>query len=549
MIKAFIVEQLLRIRPSTNVPTVAGELAVAASDSNKLKYHNGSTVEEIVQKPLLDAHIDDTTAAHAASAIANTPAGNVAATTVQAAIDELQTDIDTRATTAALDAHINDSADAHAGSAITNTPSGNLAATTVQGALNELQTDVDTRLTASSAAALTNKTFDADGTGNSISNIENADIKAAAAIDFSKLATLSSANILIGSAGNVATACAVTGDISLTNGGVTAYVGTVPLNKGGTGLAAGSANAAFNALSPMTTGGDLIYGGASGVATRLANGSAGQVLTSQGTTLAPTWTTVGGSQAYRSVTTTDAPTNTDYTLNCSGSSFTITLFTAVGNTGKVLVLKHSGTSLTQVYTLNTTGGQTIGGVASGSYALYTNGESLTIQSDGANWIILDHKAETSWIDGGAMTIGATTTPPTKGTTSRDKAWWRRDGQNVSVRFDYLQTGAGSAGSGNYLFTFPASLTIDTSIQTTSGTILGAATDDNANSWLGIGYIGAASSSNGEVNAMAYSSTQVWLYATVSFTARNPMSNSLYSLATAALGFNFTVSFPVSGWQP
>jgi hypothetical protein len=38
-------------------------------------------------------------------------------------------------------------------------------------------------------STLTNKTFDADGTGNSITNIENADIKAGAAIDLSKLAT------------------------------------------------------------------------------------------------------------------------------------------------------------------------------------------------------------------------------------------------------------------------------------------------------------------------------------------------------------------------
>lgn len=36
---------------------------------------------------------------------------------------------------------------------------------------------------------LTNKTFDADGIGNSITNIENADIKVGAAIDLSKLAT------------------------------------------------------------------------------------------------------------------------------------------------------------------------------------------------------------------------------------------------------------------------------------------------------------------------------------------------------------------------
>ena len=40
----------------------------------------------------IDAHIADTTAAHAASAISNTPAGNVSATTVQAAINELDTE-------------------------------------------------------------------------------------------------------------------------------------------------------------------------------------------------------------------------------------------------------------------------------------------------------------------------------------------------------------------------------------------------------------------------------------------------------------------------
>ena len=42
-------------------------------------------------------------------------------------------------------------------------------------------------LTASSTNTLTNKAFDADGTGNSITNIENADIKAAAAIDATKI--------------------------------------------------------------------------------------------------------------------------------------------------------------------------------------------------------------------------------------------------------------------------------------------------------------------------------------------------------------------------
>lgn len=46
--------------------------------------------------------------------------------------------------------------------------------------------------------------------------------------------------------------------------------------------------------NPMTTGGDIIYGGSSGTPTRLANGSSGQFLQSSGSTAAPTWGTLPG---------------------------------------------------------------------------------------------------------------------------------------------------------------------------------------------------------------------------------------------------------------
>lgn len=49
-------------------------------------------------------------------------------------------------------------------------------------------------MSASSTATMTNKTFDADGSGNSITNIENADIKSGAAIDAAKLANGSVSN-------------------------------------------------------------------------------------------------------------------------------------------------------------------------------------------------------------------------------------------------------------------------------------------------------------------------------------------------------------------
>jgi hypothetical protein len=50
---------------------------------------------------------------------------------------------------------------------------------------------------ADSTTTFTNKTFDANATGNSISNIENADISASAAIAFSKMANLTTARALV----------------------------------------------------------------------------------------------------------------------------------------------------------------------------------------------------------------------------------------------------------------------------------------------------------------------------------------------------------------
>jgi hypothetical protein len=95
---------------------------------------------------LLNAHLADATDAHDASAISNVPAGTIAATDVQAAINELDGDIT---------AHLADATDAHDASAISSVPAGGLAATDVQAALNELDTEkqpLDATLTALAAA-------------------------------------------------------------------------------------------------------------------------------------------------------------------------------------------------------------------------------------------------------------------------------------------------------------------------------------------------------------------------------------------------------------
>ena len=61
-------------------------------------------------------------------------------------------------------------------------------------------------------------------------SIVNADINASAAIAYSKLAALTSANIIVGSSANVATSVAATGDVTISNTGVTAIAAGVIVN-------------------------------------------------------------------------------------------------------------------------------------------------------------------------------------------------------------------------------------------------------------------------------------------------------------------------------
>jgi hypothetical protein len=128
----------------------------------------------------IQGHINDSADAHDASAISNIPAGTIAATDVQAAINELDGDVVAAqgdATQALADAgaaqsditnHISDTVDAHDASAISNIPSGNLAATEVQAALNELQSDIDTRATSAALGAHTGASTGVHGVVGSV---------------------------------------------------------------------------------------------------------------------------------------------------------------------------------------------------------------------------------------------------------------------------------------------------------------------------------------------------------------------------------------------
>jgi hypothetical protein len=460
----YTVESILSLPASTIVNTPSGNLAAVTVQNalNELQTELDSAT----------AHISDAIDAHAGTAITNTPSGNLAATTVQAALNELQTELDSAT------AHISDSSAAHAASAIANTPSGNLAATDVQAALNELQSDIDGR------------------------------------------------------------------EPTIT---------TLALNKGGTGQTTKAP--AFDALSPMSASGDMIYGGVSGTGTRLAKGSDGQIL--KLASGVPTWAAEAASGAFtvRSVATTDDTETTDDVIVLSGASFTLTLHTAVGNDGQVLEIVHGGTSLTQVYTLATTSSQTIGGIAGGSYALYTNQEVLKLVSDGADWIIVNHFAQTDFTSVSTINMRATTTAPTKGTATiiRDKILWRRVGAAAHVRMHYHHTtqGTASTGSGDYILDLPTGLVIDTAkvdVYTTA---------EGSGVWLGNGsllgsFVGSNTSSVIHGMVVPYDSDGVRMFG--GFAASGSQGPTAIGSgagglgqANVSMGLDFMV--PISGWQP
>ena len=108
----------------------------------------------------------------------------------------------------------------------------------------------------------------------------------------------------------------------------------VTIAQGGTGQT--TASAAFNALSPVTSTGDLIIGNGVNSSTRLAIGTNGYVLTSNGTTA--TWSAISGTGTVTSVnvsggttglTTSGGPVTTSGTITLAG-----TLAIANGGTGQ-----------------------------------------------------------------------------------------------------------------------------------------------------------------------------------------------------------------------
>ena len=115
-------------------------------------------------------------------------------------------------------------------------------------------------------------------------------------------------NIQLGHDSDTTLARASSGVMSVEGKSVYMAGGTdVAVADGGTG--AGTATAGFDALSPMTTAGDIMYGGSSGTGTRLAASTDGHVLTATGAGSAPAW------EAIPAISASDMPAGSVVQVN------------------------------------------------------------------------------------------------------------------------------------------------------------------------------------------------------------------------------------------
>jgi len=148
-----------------------------------------------------------------------------------------------------------------------------------------------------------------------------------------------------------------------TTGTAANVTGTVAILNGGTGQT--TASAAFNALSPITSTGDLILGNGANSATRLAIGANSYLLTSDGTTASWQPAPAGGVTTFSAGTTGLTPssatsgavtlagtlaianggTNSTATAIAGGAAYgtgTAYAFTAAGTAGQVLTSAGAG---------------------------------------------------------------------------------------------------------------------------------------------------------------------------------------------------------------
>lgn len=189
------------------------------------------------------------------------------------------------------------------------------------------------------------------------------------------------------------------------------------------------------------------------------------------------------------------------------------------------------------------------------WAPATNG---TINSVSASFALSSSRAVTASyaISAGKMITGSVTITgtggnPTKGSTTVDKIILIDDGSGLcTLTMNYYQSTAGTAGSGDYLFTLPGGYQFDTSFHSAFA-VTGDPQLSGNESWIP-GSSGKVTSVASSLMAVGYA--QVWdatrfrilegseiLYGS-NINFRTPISATFYSMGTTGAGYQMSFTF-------
>lgn len=157
---------------------------------------------------------------------------------------------------------------------------------------------------------------------------------------------------------------------------------TTSINASNTGIAINGNVVFTNAVSiiPFATAGVVRNAIGGLLSTSLGNPQEELVVNDPGSDVV--WTN-RYSRPYQAVSATYSILAADYTVNATTGTFTATLPSATTTSGRIYVIKNSGTG---VLTLGTTSSQTIDGSTTKTMAVQYS--VVTVQSNGSNWVII-----------------------------------------------------------------------------------------------------------------------------------------------------------------
>lgn len=299
----------------------------------------------------------------------------------------------------------------------TNTLTGATAGSFTNTGTITLPTNTTTLVGRDTTDTLTNKTINADGTGNSITNIENADIKSAAGITFDKLAATTAQRAVITDTNGFIAAASTIETSEL------AFLNNVSSSLCGVSQTCSMTNKTISSSGTVSTAGVLRMANNESIGWRNNTNSSNITITVDSSNIF---------QFNRDITTSGKISATTYNLD-GGTA---------GNTNRIILPSDTTANLDS---LTDTAGL-IAFDSSQSRPVFNNGSSWTIigggNSSGINYI-LNPDAETGttgWTGG----TDAAASIPTDLTGGTDGGRWTRS------------TSSPLRGTGSFLFTHPAS---------------------------------------------------------------------------------------------